>query len=332
MGIFNEADHPRDEDGKFTYKNGGSSTGSDVLEGKVVKTDTDSDDVGGNGSVWGKAGDILKIIINTVTNPEVVQAALNIALTVKSAQEQHKLLKRLYENYEHEKKMEDRANILYPTMKNKENGEITGGAAKIVTDEIAGVKKGEPKSLEEAMQGVNPDYSYNGNITHKTNCQADVIIADARVMGFDVETSIDYESEIKDKLSERPNIAYIDPKTGKIPEFTKIKANNEMECEQWLNNNIKQGERHIFAFKWKQKTFNGDDIGHVLIVTKDINDELKVYDPQNNIKYKDANILLQKIKYNYSLGEEKNPPMILRVDDKEFNYNILNQISKPARK
>ena len=118
MGTFNEADHPRDDIGRFTFKNGGGdSSGSNVvLEGKVEKTDSTS---GGGSSIGEKAGEILNIIVSTVTNPQVIQTAINIALTVKSAQEQHKLLKRLYENYKQEKKKEDRANTLYPSMKTK---------------------------------------------------------------------------------------------------------------------------------------------------------------------------------------------------------------------
>ena len=88
--MFIESEHPRDEEGKFTYKNGGVSS-------------------------------------------------------------------------------QNREDILYPTMKNEtEKGAITGGAAKIVRDEIAGVIKGTPMTIDEAINGVNPHYEIFGNTTYKT--------------------------------------------------------------------------------------------------------------------------------------------------------------------
>lgn len=91
-GEWNEAEHPRDEEGKFTYK--------------------------GNGDVGTKNS---------------------------------------------EDRLQNRADVLYPTMKRREEKKIrnsyTGGAARIVRDEINGVKKGEERTLEEAIGGVNPDYN-----------------------------------------------------------------------------------------------------------------------------------------------------------------------------
>ncbi len=167
MGTFNEADHPRDDIGRFTFKNGGGdSSGSNVvLEGKVEKTDSNS---GGGSSIGEKAGEILNIIVSTVTNPQVVQAALNIALTVKSAQEQHKLLKRLYENYEQEKKMEDRANILYPTMKNKEKEEVKSDNNSKIEEPIKNESNKynwqEDKDFNKAMEYL---YPREGNYTNR---------------------------------------------------------------------------------------------------------------------------------------------------------------------
>ena len=86
----------------------------------------------------------------------------------------------------------------------KENdGIYTGNAASIVTNEIAGVKKGKPMSLEDAIQDVNPNFTWNGNQTYTTNCQASVIVADARVRGFNLNVDIEYESGFKHQLSRR---------------------------------------------------------------------------------------------------------------------------------
>ena len=242
---------------------------------------------------------------------------------------------------------ESREDILYPTMNDKKEknekfdkqnldieqietnkkdiGHVTGGAASLADYEISGVKKGEPMTIEDAINGVNPNYDIFGNPTYKTNCQAGVAIFEARLRGYDVEVDVPYGGDLKDKLAQRPNIAFIDPATGKTPEFTKIKAKNEFDCINYLENTVQKGERYIFEFQWKQQKR-----GHIITVTKDSNNNLIFYDPQNKHIYENAEIL-EKIKYQFEWSEEPNPPKILRVDDKEFNKEIFNQISKPRK-
>lgn len=168
MGTFNEADHPRDDIGRFTFKNGCGSTGnSPVLKGKVEKTDKTSG--GGYGGIRGKVGEILDIIVSTVTNPQVIQSALNIAHTVKSAKEQHKLLKRLYENYEHEKKMEDRANILYPTMNNKEKETKPDYDSKVENQIKSETNKYDWRNEQNFKNSINIVFTNEGGFSDDPN-------------------------------------------------------------------------------------------------------------------------------------------------------------------
>ncbi len=286
MSNWNESEHPRDEDGKFTYKNGGASTSS----GNSVQDRAD-------------------ILYPTMKNTEP-----KVNYNFKGL-----------DNYKNENL--SREDLLYPTMKSKKDDRLfTRGAVKIVTDEISGVKKGEPMTIEEAIKDVNPNYVFGGNATYKKNCQSCVVVTEARIRGFNLNVDIEYESEFKDKISERPNIAFIDPDTGEIPEFTNLKVADEAECEIFLNNTIKQNERYIFGFTWKSLT--NERVGHVLIASKNENNELEFYDPQDNT-ISDIS-LLKKIKFKYDWTEEYCPPKILRIDNKELNYNILNRISKPA--
>ena len=266
MTEWNEADHPRDEIGRFTYGNGGEN-------GKSSKD----------------------------------------------------------EPYKENNNIQSREDLLYNNTKEKNKpGNITGGAASIVNDEISGVKIGEPMTIEDAIQGVNPNYDIFGNPTYKTNCQSCVAIFEARIRGYDVEVNAPYGGGIKDKLEKRPNIAYIDPATGKTPEFTKIKAQNEFDCINYLENTVQKGERYVFAFQWKN-SINKNNAGHIITVTRDSNNKLKFYDPQNQYIYNNAEVL-ETIKYQFNWSEEPDPPKILRVDDKELNKEVLDQISKPARK
>lgn len=228
--------------------------------------------------------------------------------------------------------LQDRANLLYPNTQIKHDDVPTGGAAKVDYNNqtIAGVERGEPMSIEEALKGTNPDYNIFGNPTYKNNCQSSVIVFDARLRGYDIEVDIPYESELKTKLSLRPNIAFIDPVTGKTPEFTKTKAKNETECINWLDQNIKQGQRYLFAFQWIRKDFDGKNKWHIITATKGKDNNIEFYDPQvgRNIGYN----FLSRIKYKFDWTEESSPPEILRIDNKELNIKILNQISKPVKK
>ncbi len=229
--------------------------------------------------------------------------------------------------------LQDRANLLYPNTQTKHDDVPTGGAAKVDYNNqtIAGVERGEPMSFEDAGKGVNPNYNHQIRNDYTTNCQSSVAVFEARLRGYDIETKISEsfeESEIKEKLKENPNIAYIDPKTGKIPYFTTLKVKNDEECEQWLNNNIKQGERYAFSFK---SIYNNDaGSGHILEVMKDDKDNLKFYDPQINKTYERE--VVKIIKFKFGLNEINYFPHILRVDNKELNIKVLNQISKPTIK
>lgn len=235
--------------------------------------------------------------------------------------------------YEEKKKMQRRAELLFYNTKEKTKEEKQHQYTS-QDEEIAGVKRGEPMTLEEAGgKHVNPDYSSFGNMATRTNCQSSVAVFEARLRGYDIETAIPQTMEaleLKDELVEQPNLAYIDPITGKIPEFTRFKATTQEECEQWLNNNIKQGERYIFGFKEKKQTSYYENFGHILEVMKDENNQLKFYDPQVDKNY-DKEFLIQ-IKFKFEWNEPPFSLRILRVDDKELNYKVLNMIAKPARK
>ncbi len=73
-----------------------------------------------------------------------------------------------------------------------------------------------------------------------------------------------------------------------------------------------------------------DKINKEIYTIKNANNKLELYDSQNGIVYDSS--YLSKIKYKFDWSEDSNPPKILRVDNKELNKDILNRITKPARK
>ena len=221
----------------------------------------------------------------------------------------------------------------------KKQGDFTGGAAGIFNkkdkpeiNEIAGVKRSEPMNFEKAGgKNVNPNYNPMIKNSYSQNCQSAVAVFEARMRGYDIETSVENQ-DIIEKLKERPNLAYIDSKTGKTPEFKKVNVISAQECEDFLNNTIKQGERYIFSFKYKGNSSFESNIesAHIIVILKNQNGKLLFYDPQTSKKYNEE--YLDLIKFNFAKGKTKVMPKILRIDDKELNYDILNKISKPKKK
>lgn len=159
---------------------------------------------------------------------------------------------------------------------------------------------------------VNPTFSPN-------NCHSCVAVFEARMRGFNIET-LPYNSKTKDimdKLAKRPYIIYNDPKTGQPPNLLNTKAHNEAEVKKWLQNNIKNNERYAFMYKPK----NQED-GHMIEVMKDANGQLVYYDPQLGTELNEKE--LDDI--NYSAFS----PRAFRVDDKEINTSVLEQIAKKS--
>lgn len=151
--------------------------------------------------------------------------------------------------------------------------------------------------------------------------------------GYDIEYAIPVgidSLEMADKLSINPNIAFVDFKTGKTSEFTNLNVNSSVECKEVLMDNINIGERYLFAFKFKSNSVDEKNVGHVLTVWKNNKNELNFYDSQSSTLYNSE--FLEKIKFKYDRFESKIETKILRIDNKELNYDLLNTISKPAGK
>lgn len=119
--------------------------------------------------------------------------------------------------------------------------------------------------------------------------------------------------------------AWLDTKTGKKCEYKKINVSNAKKLYDYFEKNIKRNERYIFVF---QPHYGS---GHVVQVSKKLNGSIRFYDPQNGESY-DENYL-KSVRYrlnfkNISIGES---PKILRIDDKELNIEMLNEIIEPTK-
>mgnify|MGYP006989017742 CR=1 FL=1 len=130
MTEWHEEDHPRDDDGKFTFKNGGNiSSDGYLIEGKVEKTDFPGT-TGEKGDRGNNIGDILGNILMTVLNPTTIKTILGVLAVKYTASELKKIEEALYSRYEQnteggninqtvqaenseKQKMQNRADIVY---------------------------------------------------------------------------------------------------------------------------------------------------------------------------------------------------------------------------
>lgn len=191
---------------------------------------------------------------------------------------------------------------------------------------VAGAKRGKPMTFEQADNGrANPHFDKN-NYAYSHNCQCSVVAHELRIRGYDVQAAPRNRNDKTQQLAEHPSWAWIDPKTGKKCEFAESKAKNAIELKEWLNNNVVRGQRYSFSYCWTNK--NNKIRGHIVILEKNQNNQLQIYDPQTNKKYVDSsfNTILKRITYSYPKYNVK--PRILRTDDKKINPYFMNDVVK----
>lgn len=197
-------------------------------------------------------------------------------------------------------------------------------------DTLAGVVRGEPMSFERADGGrVNP--GADNNPKRWFNCQSCVVAFEARLRGYDV-AALPYASHGAAKeLAEEYNRAWIDPETGARPQCTiAAGANTPRRVLSFLEEHVKEG-RYTLRFSLDIDT--GD--GHIVSVHRNESGALRIYDPQTGNIYEDAAmrnyIKTFKLKGTVAGLKIERPVELLRVDDKEFNRALADQVLEEAR-
>lgn len=153
-------------------------------------------------------------------------------------------------------------------------------------DEIAGVKRGKPMSIEKANEGhVNPKYALGGG--YRINCQSCVVNYELRLRGFDTETLPNTKGSTLETLSRKTNLAWIDTKTGKNPDYLQsLNVKNATSCYKWLDETLQEGNRYTLEFAWAGR----GNSGHIVSISKKA-DGLLLYDPQTSNKYTGKGLL-----------------------------------------
>lgn len=204
---------------------------------------------------------------------------------------------------------------------------------------LAGVERGEPMTREDA-NGGKPNPKFRNSHGYQINCQSCVVSYEARLRGYNVQTLPNTRGSALDTLSRDTDLAWIDPKTGNKAKGISCIAKNKTELYKIVDNTIKEGERYTFRFNWR-----GRRSGHVISADRHAG-RIRLYDPQSGetmlgdkvLSYFDRiKIKVDEVEkfhgYKIPLTEEilyRKRPRLLRVDDKEFNLNIVNKIMEGA--
>ena len=165
---------------------------------------------------------------------------------------------------------------------------------RLVPENINGVTRGQPMSLNVADRGnANPE-RHNGYMAFAINCQTCVPTMELRCRGYDVVASSNPNDSdsLNDELSMSSTSIYLDPKTGKerVTRWSGIGLNAEGNAGSFVYNkhgNGKQIAKNVidgisnapngrYAICFGTRSF-----GHTVMVVKD-NVGVRVIDPQDN--------------------------------------------------
>ena len=198
--------------------------------------------------------------------------------------------------------------------------------------QIPGVKQGKPMTHEEADEGrANPNFSKGGG--YYINCQSCVVTYVARRNGLDVQTKPNTKGSKLEYLSRHTHEAWIDPKTGKVPEAPKRNdaVTTAKKCRTWMEDTIQPGETYTFAHGWKGR----GNSGHIVIARKNAKGDLEMFDPQSGKTRtgKDVDQYLTSIRYVRTFyGQKYNAgPRLLRVDNLQINPDFAKHIMEATK-
>ena len=199
-----------------------------------------------------------------------------------------------------------------------------------IPDAVAGVKRGIPMSKEQAGgKNVNPEF-YGDDEGYKQNCTSCVPVHKAREQGFDIEVlpaRPDDDAQVK-MLRAYPYYAYESVDGTKMESPTKIRSNNAAECISQIENEVNSGECYEF---WYHPQGQDDNYAHSVEISKNAENKLEIYDPQNGNYY--GNEYFDNIDYK-KMGQDYvyYPQYLFRIDNKKLKYDLLNKISRPSQR
>lgn len=197
---------------------------------------------------------------------------------------------------------------------------------------INGTKQGAKMSFLQADSGnVNP--KYGTDIGYEKNCQSCVVTFEARLRGYNVRVLPNTKGSVLETLSRNCNWAWIDPETGKPPEYIYDSSlSTADEYLKFVKDTVIQGNRYTIQFAWKGR----GNCGHIVNLDRTDEGKLRIKDNQRGVEERsewvgDDEVLeyLSKMKYyDYTvLGKEYScVPKLLRIDNMDFNPDVVDYI------
>lgn len=146
------------------------------------------------------------------------------------------------------------------------------------------------------------------------------------------------------ELARQTNKIWIDPSTGKAPEYITDRDNfySARTFLKYLEEVIEQDKRYTLEFDWKRGRS-----GHIVNVDRDKDGKLRITDNQIDEKYSkeieshiltdkaDIMSLLKRIKYYirtpYTKDKLSRTPKILRIDNMQINKEFANEIMEGVK-
>lgn len=175
---------------------------------------------------------------------------------------------------------------------------------------------------------------------YRINCQTCVVANEARRRGYNVEATANTSGSVNERLSGQTNLAWIDPATGRHPEYIRYDGEGREDAlgrpiptqrnfVRWLESAVEDGARYTVEFSWSGR----GDYGHIVSLER-TEDGLRLYDPQCGETYMGSALsnYFRRVKYRrtsygstYAFG-----PELLKVSDYEFDMDICEQILRSA--
>ncbi len=194
-------------------------------------------------------------------------------------------------------------------------------------DEIAGVKRGEPMTFEEADSGkVNPKYIEEDG--YDENCAACIYTYECRRRGFDVESTPVTDGNATEEIGKNFFGSWLEPNDNSPCTGVEINIKKE-NCYDFFSNKVSCGERYALV-NYYDEEFEGkiEKKAHVVMVEKDANDSLILYDAQSNSVRK-GDTAYEYVKTWMGQDAQYNPKY-LRIDDKKLSSYYYNRVVIPS--
>ena len=194
-------------------------------------------------------------------------------------------------------------------------------------EEIAGVKRGEPMSFEEADGGkVNPQYGNDDDCNE--NCACCIYAYESRRRGYDVEATPAAKGTVTEELGKNFFNSWLDAETGDSCNGIEIDVKNE-NCFDFFAENVMDGERYALV-NYAEHEFEGkvEIKAHVITVEKDNNGDLVFYDPQSGGTRK--NEIAKEYLDTWMGKNSKYNPQYLRIDNKKLSPVYYDKVLTKA--